>query len=392
MSGEINSSYGTFNLKKEREADGWEYTIIVESEGGGAEMQVPFAKRENANRVATTLWENKKKTEFQSDDALILYAEVWGRGESQSERFSTCEELSFLTEEELKETFKDNYLVSLGRVVFSEKSHEELSELYEKLEYPKDGAISTEAEENLALATKWAEAFVDRDGEALMEMAAGEVHDDFIGNGMTDEEFSYFGWSSPWPMFTKQLYEIDKAGLTARKAEITYYATDSTPHVWVWKEVLQFAESGGTLRVISEELHTYDLITSLNELILAYSEGIEGTMMDYTVNGLGEALNDNALREVSKQNELEDPGISVYQQLFSPETAAAELLNISMDEKLVSYAWEDTGETATVQIYFLRDDGSAELAEIIMWQPYGEDGIWIPKEISTIGSVTSVIP
>lgn len=287
----------------------------------------------------------------------------------------------------IQDSLKDSDLTTLVRIVFSDLPQEELSRMYTEQEYPKNGELSEDAEKSIALATKWADAFVDRDAAALIELAGDEARQQLTGEGLLDEEVPYFGWSSPWPMFTEKRYEINSSGANARKAEIIYYATDSTPHVWIWKEVLGFEKINGELKVTSEQLRMFERITSTEEFFAAYSDGIEGTMMDYTVNGLGEALNTNALREVS-QSKMEDSGTSVYEQLFSPETAAAELLNISMDEEMAAYSWEDTKGTATVQVSFLKDDGGADYAEVIMWQPYGEDGIWIPKEISGTGYVT----
>lgn len=79
---------------------------------------------------------------------------------------------------------------------------------------------------SIALATKWADAFVDRDAAALIELAGDEVRQQLTGEGLLDEEVPYFGWSSPWPMFTEKRYEINSSGANARKAEIIYYATN----------------------------------------------------------------------------------------------------------------------------------------------------------------------
>lgn len=68
-----------------------------------------------------------------------------------------------------------------------------------------------------------------------------------------------------------------------------------------------------------------------------------------------------------------------YQALFDPITAAAKLLNISTNEELVCFVEKDTDAETMVQIIFLNDNGTEDLVGISMWQPYGEDGIWIPK-------------
>ena len=127
----------------------------------------------------------------------------------------------------------------------------------------------------------------------------------------------------------------------------------------------------GRFQVVNESNHFYDVMHTAEEFYQAYPDGaVTGTMMDYYTNGLGTFLNKNA---------LEDPKNPAYQPLFDAGTATLELLNISTDEELVHYAVEDSGGIATVQIYFLEEGGKNDMVEVTMWQPYGEDGIWIPK-------------
>ena len=103
----------------------------------------------------------------------------------------------------------------------------------------------------------------------------------------------------------------------------------------------------------------------------AYGAGINGTPVDYLTNGAGEVLNENARRN-------KDAG-RYYQELFTPQTAARDLLNISEEEEKV--AVRETGTRAdgsvTVSIDFLDTRTSVEVRMI---QPYGTDGIWIPQD------------
>ena len=206
----------------------------------------------------------------------------------------------------------------------------------------------------------------------MASMATAETCQLMIEQELMEENYKSFGFSSPWPMFTDPRYQIvscDESG-----AEILYYATDSTPHIAVWKEELGFSQDNGELLVSYWKLEWYDSIGSAEDFYAAYPSGeIAGTVMDYNTNGLGEALNKNA---------KENPNSSVYQALFDVEQAAAVLLNISTEEGLVSYSVEDTGGAATVQIHFQKDGGMEDVIEVAMWQPYGEDGIWIPKAVT----------
>lgn len=91
--------------------------------------------------------------------------------------------------------------------------------------------------------------------------------------------------------------------------------------------------------------------------------------MDYDTNGLGQILNKNALLSSSE----------AYKQLFDARTAALDLLNISRSFELEYYDVEETEDGTTVAIPFLNRDGSVDRVTVTMWQPYGKDGIWIPK-------------
>ena len=174
-----------------------------------------------------------------------------------------------------------------------------------------------------------------------------------------------FGWSSPWPaLFTEEGYRI--VSYDDHGAEILYYASLSTPHVVVWRETLEFVNG----QVSYWTLQTHENISTLNEYWDAYpGNQISDTPMDYNTNGLGETLNRNALLSSS----------DAYISLFDARTAALDLLNISKSFESEQYYVEEKGDEAIVSIPFLNRDGSIDRVNVTMWQPYGKDGIWIPK-------------
>ena len=89
--------------------------------------------------------------------------------------------------------------------------------------------------------------------------------------------------------------------------------------------------------------------------------------MDYLYNGAGEVLNDNA-----RENRKSD----YYSLLFEPGTAARCLLNILNNENKAEITVKEK-EEGEVQVIFHFVDNS--YAYVNMIQPYGEDGIWIPR-------------
>ncbi|WP_024736774.1 M56 family metallopeptidase [Enterocloster asparagiformis] len=203
----------------------------------------------------------------------------------------------------------------------------------------------------------WAEYFCSRDGRALAGLYSQEHQDGFYGMEPvnTDESGNYlgFGWSSPWPMDGR--YDIQAENT---RSQITYYAMTSEPHLWVWKETLEWEKSDGIYYVDREALSIFDAVSVLTEFEAAYGQGIEGTPLDYRTNGMGAALNENV------------KGDPVMAFLAAPETAGPYLLNLEGGRA----AAETVGDQSSVTYEFR--DGSSVV--IRMERPFGADGIWVP--------------
>lgn len=224
-------------------------------------------------------------------------------------------------------------------------------------------------QEELAFIQNWAIAFCNRDGKAIYEMASEESYEMLADTLLLEEhngEFS-FGWSSPWPMDADTDWKIDSIG--EGKAVILYYAWTSDPHITVWRSEVSYEKEGDKFQCTPEELEILDAIESAEEFFKAYPQGVfSNTQMDYLANGMGEALNENA-----KANRGTMPA---YEELFSPDTAAKNLLNLSDNVEVQELTSEksDSGEIAYVSALF--PDGFTLVVE--MKHAFGEDGIWIP--------------
>lgn len=208
---------------------------------------------------------------------------------------------------------------------------------------------------------RWKKAFGDRDGEKLAKMMAPELRAERF-----PQEGDYaFGWSSPWP------WDADTESIInvydGEEAEIYYYAYTSDPHVTSWRQTLLLGWENDTCVITGEELICYDNISSGAEFNKAYPSLLDGAMMDYTQNGLGETLNNNALLSSS----------TAYRELFEPERAAIFLLNLSKDPKEVrcTLLEEESDGLVGLEIKFLKDQSTIRVS---MLQPYGENGIWVP--------------
>ena len=221
----------------------------------------------------------------------------------------------------------------------------------------------------------WADAFCDRDGAAIDSLCMDGARKKMMKEQLLviDEGDTIFGWSSPWPMWdtsdeNSKGYTITTSYDGKNTAEILYYAWTSDPHVTVWKEDITFEERDGSYQVTDENIRFLDYIVSGTEFDEAYPQ-INGTPMDYTVNGMYDALVMNSLLSSSM----------LYQNLKDPVLAAKYLLNLLDNENKVQVEALQDGskEGINIKITFI-EDGAERFVKMI--QPDSEDGIWIPQD------------
>lgn len=243
-----------------------------------------------------------------------------------------------------------------------------------------------------AWVRRWAEAFCERDAGTIMEMAGEEVLQDLEGRELlsrgADKDgsgYAGFGWSSPWPwgdIHDGKNYRI--VSITDDTAEILYYAWVSDPHVTVWRETLTYEKGERQYVVTAETLQVMDSIATSKGFYQAYPGGsISGTMMDYQAfNGAGGALDENA--RANREDRW-------YAGLFGPMDAAVRLLNLSDDPREVGVRIKMPAgpQGCTVRLEFY-EDGS--YVDVMMVQPYGEDGIWVPASGDGGGTGQEGIP
>lgn len=226
---------------------------------------------------------------------------------------------------------------------------------------------SSAARENRRVVEAWAGAWIGRDGETIAAMSSEAVQEALQERELLFQEGDTytFGWSSPWPDEDYQLEEV-----TDNSAVILYYARTSDPHVTVWRESLTWhSEADGSV-VEAEELERLGYICSGEEYVRAYPHGIENTPMDYLGNGMGEALNQNAMQ--NKDN------VS-YSGLFAPETAVVQELNLLNNPEKVKVETVPDVQSDRVLIHItFTEDGSTVAVSAVC--PYGEDGIWIVQD------------
>lgn len=214
---------------------------------------------------------------------------------------------------------------------------------------------------------QWAQAFCDRDGATIASMATKEVQNALEEAGLLNinGDTASFGFSSPWPMRDEDTmpYWAIEMDVQNRTARILYYALTSDPHVTVWEEHLSFVVEGGICKVDQEQLTYHDSISTAEEYDAVYPV-LSGTLMDYTVNGLGAVLADNGQGE----------------QLTDPVQAARILLNLSEDPTEVSISMIQDSSSAgiPVSITFVKEQEEREVFMVKI-----NDTIWVPQEKDT---------
>lgn len=229
-----------------------------------------------------------------------------------------------------------------------------------------------ETEHLMQFLQEWAQAFISRDGNRISEMASLELLEDLKNRELLSgaEGHYSFGMSSPWPVDVEadwQLYTYDDS-----HAVIEYYAMTSDPHITVWREELTYRWQDGRCLFTEENLVCYDSISTWEEYSNAYHFMLDDSRMNYVYNGLGDALNENALLSSSMY----------YADLFAPESAAMALLNLSNDPEKIQISRHEADDSeedgwVNLDITFYEDNGTAR---VTMIQPWGKNGIWIPRD------------
>ncbi len=226
-------------------------------------------------------------------------------------------------------------------------------------------------EENRPSVEDWADAWVRRDGAAIVSMSSEAVQEALEDGELLFREgdTDTFGWSSPWPGDDYRLEEV-----TDNTAVILYYARTSDPHVTVWRESLTWHREAEGIVVEAQELEMMRAICSGEEYVRAYPNGVEHTPMDYLESGMGEALNQNALQ--NREN------VS-YSGLFAPEMAVIQQLNLlDNPEKVKVETVPDTrSDRVFVNITFTGDGSTLQVSAV---RPYGGDGIWIVQDSGAV--------
>lgn len=364
-----------------------EKSLTVHFDWGGVTADCPVElSGVQSNISGNNMNQPGDRYEIRPGDDLILAAQCFGGLMENSLSVPSCDTLmEYEKEDRLEEQISDTYIVVLVRCILSDQDN--LSDMFmETMEYP--GGTSEEQSDAETLVKSWALGFADRDSDQMIPLMSEDLkavmlkdtawEDESLFLELDDGRYS-FGWSSPWPMGGEDSFRIVMSD-DGQSAEVYYYAWDSTPHIYVWKETLGLEETDGEWKVSSEEIQYFTNISTREEFYEAYPDGvIDGTPMDYKINGFGETLNNHAV------NRSEE----VYTGLLEPMKAAQSLLNLeNVSVRLTDFPTEGVERSVPVEITFL-EDGS--VVNLWMYQPaYDVMGLWIPASADPNAELTAM--
>lgn len=195
---------------------------------------------------------------------------------------------------------------------------------------------SEEKTEIGAFATKWADAFSQRDARTINELCENEELYLNIG-GITENGEYWMGLSSPWPW--NKDYVIDIVDLST--IDIYYYFRTSSPTVYTAKESITIKKIEGEYKAIGDSWKHFDKIESKADFEEAYKHGFP----DFT--------------EFTAAYQLQADGDANYNRarkgiIENPVTAAIDQLNLAGAKTEVIY--QDTNKKKA-KVAFVWNDG-----------------------------------
>lgn len=251
---------------------------------------------------------------------------------------------------------------------------------------PVNAATDEVLDEQIQFVTDYANAFCDRDGNALVGLYIDEdtafehvVELDYVGSSYT------FGYSSPWPLGFRFLMNEGNSR-DEGKAEIWYYAWTSDPHITVWKEEIEFSETPDGYRVTDSDLKWFDGISSEEEFKEAYWVGGAYRFTDYVENGFVDAINaqtqyDLEAGESTDRNAMYRNPDTAAEWIFNLTGGVAEEGNSSFNgQATVHYIFAD-GSSVWIPMYDINFDGYTSALAVVTGSAPAETvnpQLWIP--------------
>ena len=210
-----------------------------------------------------------------------------------------------------------------------------------------------------AFATKWADAFSQRDAKTIYELCENEEFYLTIGGVAENGEY-WMGMSSPWPWNKDYVIDI----LDSSTIEIYYYFRTSSPTVYTAKETVTIKKIEGKYKATGDSWKHFDKIESKTDFDEAYKFGFP----DFTEFAAAYQFqaDDDANNNWGRKDILENPVTAAIDQL-NLAGAEAEVIDQDTNKKKtkIAFAWNDGEVTVNLIQPMLTDESGAKIRATI---------------------------
>jgi len=222
-----------------------------------------------------------------------------------------------------------------------------------------------------AFATKWADAFSQRDAKTIYGLCENEELYLTIG-GIAENGEYWMGMSSPWPWNKDYVIEI----VDSSTVEIYYYFRTSDPTVYTIKETVTIKDINGEYKAIRESIKGFDKIESKANFDETYKYGF----FDFTkfAAAYQSQADDDANYSWGRKKILENPETAAIDQL-NLAGAKAEVIYQDTNKKRaeIAFVWDDGKVTVNLIQPMLTDESGAK-SQATIWIVTNESNQYSP--------------
>ncbi|MBN7772325.1 M56 family metallopeptidase [Clostridium aminobutyricum] len=210
-----------------------------------------------------------------------------------------------------------------------------------------------------AFATKWADAFSQRDAKTIYDLCENETLYLTIGS-VGESGDLWMGISSPWPWNKDYKIEI----VDSSTIDIYYYFRTSSPTVYAAKETVTIKKIDGAYKAVGDSWKHFDKVKSKAEFDEAYKLGFPD-FTEFAATYQFQA-DENADYNQGRKEILENPATAAIDQLNLDGAKVSDVTYQPVYKKaVVTFAWQDGEVTVNlIQPTFKDENGTERQATI----------------------------
>jgi len=211
-----------------------------------------------------------------------------------------------------------------------------------------------------AIATKWADAFSQRDAKIIHGLCENEELYLTIGGVAENGEY-WMGVSSPWPWNEDYVIDI----VDSSTIDIYYYFRTSSPTVYVAKETIKIKKIEGEYKASGDSWKHFGKVESKADFDEAYKFGFPD-LTEFAATYQFQA-DDDANYNQGRKEILENPVTAAIDQLNLTGAKAPFIYTDPYAKKaVIKFAWKD-GEVTVNLIQPLFTDESGAQRQATIW-------------------------